>query len=249
MKPKVAILVPVYNTQGSYLKECLDSCLQQTYQDLSIIVVDNGSDKLDTIKTLEEYNKFNNIIILKCDRKHNARNHSVCRNYGLDYIIANSYDYIVHIDSDDIMDKNRVKLQIEYMIENEEIDIAGSQMNYINKNLRIINNMPLMPANPTKEMINSGILHFLYHPSVIFRVSSLIGKEFYKENFFNEISFPEDLEFWLRCLYVYDFKIFNMDKTLTYYRIHEKSTCSTEGKENLWEINEKKVRDFYKNRN
>ncbi|MBR2159560.1 MAG: glycosyltransferase, partial [Campylobacter sp.] len=53
--PKVSIIIPVYNVE-KYISECLDSCINQTLQDIEIIIVDDcGSDK--SIDIVKEYAK------------------------------------------------------------------------------------------------------------------------------------------------------------------------------------------------
>ena len=59
---KVSIIVPVYNT-GKYLKECLDSLVNQTFTDTEIICVNDGSTD-NSLEILEEYSeKYSNIFI------------------------------------------------------------------------------------------------------------------------------------------------------------------------------------------
>lgn len=90
------IIVPNYNNMP-YIKKCLDSILDQTFQDFIIIVVDDlstdGSDKLAQLYAKRHQDK---IVFLKLKKKGYA---GACRNAGLDYKIDSSYTWF--IDSDD----------------------------------------------------------------------------------------------------------------------------------------------------
>ncbi|MBO6272468.1 glycosyltransferase family 2 protein [bacterium] len=56
--PKISVIIPVYNTE-KYLKECLDSIVNQTLDDIEIICVDDGSTD-NSLKILEEYKQNDN---------------------------------------------------------------------------------------------------------------------------------------------------------------------------------------------
>lgn len=96
---KVSVIVPVYNTE-KYLEKCLESLVNQTLQDIEILVVDDGS----TDSSFDIINKFNNnypnkIIYLK--KKNGGL--SDARNFALQYV---SSEYVGFVDSDDYIDLN-----------------------------------------------------------------------------------------------------------------------------------------------
>lgn len=94
--PKISVIVPVYNTE-KYLNACLDSIIDQTFKDIEIICVDDGSTD-NSMAILKEYSKKDErIIILK--QKNGGS--STARNAGLKK--ANG-EYIHFIDSDDFCD-------------------------------------------------------------------------------------------------------------------------------------------------
>ena len=97
----VSVIVPVYKVEN-YLRDCLDSIINQTYTNLEIILVDDGSpDKSGEI--CEEYaRKDSRITVYHTENKGQAH----ARNYGLDRCRG---DYITFIDSDDIAKINYVE--------------------------------------------------------------------------------------------------------------------------------------------
>lgn len=94
---KISVIIPVYNTER-YLRKCLNSIINQEYQNLEIIIVNDGStDKSEDI--IKEYVKENNKIIYLTKENGGL---SDCRNYGMKYATG---DYICFVDSDDYLDK------------------------------------------------------------------------------------------------------------------------------------------------
>ena len=103
--PQVSVIVPVYKVEP-YLRECIDSILNQTFKDFELILVDDGSpDNCPAI--CDEYiEKDNRVIVI---HKENG-GLSSARNAGLEYAFANSNsEYISFIDSDDYVDFDYLK--------------------------------------------------------------------------------------------------------------------------------------------
>jgi glycosyltransferase involved in cell wall biosynthesis len=111
MNSLVSIIIPTYNRFNRIVKT-LDSVFEQTYQNLEVIVVDDGSTD-NTLQILNEYNQKaaqKNIIFKVLKQEHKGA--PAARNKGL-YVAAG--EYIIFFDSDDIMLPNRVEEQINLM--------------------------------------------------------------------------------------------------------------------------------------
>ena len=121
----ISILIPVYNTPANYLKDCLESCITQSFPDYEIVVVDNGSTNLETLDILNFYKLQKKINLFHCPRKKQKKNLSIALNYGLKKC---KYNLVARMDSDDVMLKNRLKLQYDYFFKNKEVDILGGQI-------------------------------------------------------------------------------------------------------------------------
>lgn len=93
---KVSIIIPVYNT-GRYLYKCLESVLNQTYRDIEVIVVDDGS-KEETARICDEIATKDSRIRLVHKQNEGV---STARNTGLNMVTS---DYVGFIDSDDWID-------------------------------------------------------------------------------------------------------------------------------------------------
>lgn len=104
MNSKIAVIMPVYNA-GKFLRESLDSVLNQKFKDISLICIDDES-KDNSRDILEEYSKKDDrIVYLKNDKNSGP---SATRNKGLDYVFENMPDaeYITFVDADDKIDEN-----------------------------------------------------------------------------------------------------------------------------------------------
>lgn len=129
MLNKVSIIVPVYNAE-KYLEKCLESLLNQTYKNIEIICVNDGSiDK--SLELLNLYNKNDNRIVIYTQ---NNQGQSVARNMGLEKATG---DYIMFVDSDDWVDRTIVEIMLEEALKNNaDIVMCAYIREYEYKSLR-----------------------------------------------------------------------------------------------------------------
>lgn len=118
----ISVIVPVYNVE-KYLHNNINSILSQTYKNLEIILVDDGSSD-NSSKICDEYAKNDKRI--KVIHKTNG-GLSDARNAGID---ASSGDYICFIDSDDTIDMDMIKLLYESLTK-ENSDVALCKLNIV----------------------------------------------------------------------------------------------------------------------
>ena len=102
MNPKVSIIVPVYNVE-EYLKECLDSIVNQSFKDIEIICVDDGSTD-GSLAILKDYEEQDDRIIVISQENHGV---GKARNVGLKKAVG---DYILFVDSDDWIYPDAIEL-------------------------------------------------------------------------------------------------------------------------------------------
>ena len=117
---KISIIVPVYNTE-KYIKKCIDSILNQTYNNIELIIINDGS-------TDNSENIIKKIIKNKSNVKYKKiKNSGVAhaRNVGLDLVTGK---YVGFIDSDDYISKDMYKELYETAIK-EKSDIVTSGYN------------------------------------------------------------------------------------------------------------------------
>ncbi|WP_458453967.1 glycosyltransferase [Methanobrevibacter sp.] len=111
---KVSVVIPVYNTEN-YLKECLDSIVNQTLDDIEIICINDGSTD-NSLKILNDYQKLDNRI--KIISQENS-GQSVARNNG---IVLAEGKYTYFMDSDDILELTALE-EIYNISEDKNLDV------------------------------------------------------------------------------------------------------------------------------
>lgn len=126
MTPLVSIIVPIYKTER-FLRKCVDSILSQTYTNIEVILVDDGSpDNCGLI--CEEYAKCDARI--KVIHKQNA-GLSEARNTGIE--TANG-KYILFVDSDDYLENQTVEMLIDGAQDNC-LSVIGYKLDFVNSNI------------------------------------------------------------------------------------------------------------------
>ena len=142
---KVSIVVPVFNSE-KYLKECLESILNQTYTNLEIICVNDCSTD-NSLKILKEYEKKDSRIKiinkLKNEGQMKARNEA--------YLVSTG-ELITNIDSDDFIEIDTIEKSVE-LIEKYDVDISIYDLCKIDENNNIFDQMDIKYK---KERIKSN---------------------------------------------------------------------------------------------
>jgi len=123
---KISIVVPFYNTE-KYLGRCLDSLINQTYENIEIICVNDGSED-NSLRVAEEYSKQDKRIKIISQENKGV---SAARNLGID--LANG-EYIMFVDSDDTIEKYTCEELIKKFQDNPKTDIIAFQANIFEKN-------------------------------------------------------------------------------------------------------------------
>lgn len=181
MSDLVSVVVPVYNSQD-YLKKCMDSIVNQTYRNLDIILVDDGSTD-NSGNICEEYAKKDNRI--KVIHKKNGGNGDA-RNVGLENV---SGDWIVWVDSDDVINTRHIEILLSVALENDADIVVGDYHTIEDR------------ENPKDETIDSDIVKkaeiitekHLYDDSFVKRHSMIFTVpwcKISKKTVFEDIKYP-----------------------------------------------------------
>jgi len=127
-RPLISFIVPVYNTNPDYLKVCLDSMLNQTYDNFEICLVDDKSNNIDTINVLNFYNKKYPQIKLKFRFK----NGHISRASN-DAIKMASGEYLALVDHDDYLWPNALFEIVKLLQVKPELDFIYTDSDKINE--------------------------------------------------------------------------------------------------------------------
>ncbi len=205
-----SIIVPVYNIE-KYINKCLDSLITQTYKNIEIILVDDGSTD-ECGKICDEYVTKDNRI--KVIHKKNGGQGSA-RNKGLQ--IANG-DYVVFVDGDDFIPKNAIEV-LAKCLESNNYDILCFDLYQMNNGIVTGRLMPKIFND-----VENDRKHIILNPSPCARTYKL---EFLKKNniFFKEGIIYEDLAL-IPTLSNYTKNIKFIYDCLYYYVLRENSTMN-----------------------
>ena len=117
MDDLISVIVPIYNTE-KYLNECIDSIINQTYTNLELILVDDGSND-NSGQICDEYSKNNDFI--KVIHQQNM-GISAARNKGLENATG---DWIAFVDADDWLDNNYFQVLIDETLDGTQVVCSG----------------------------------------------------------------------------------------------------------------------------
>jgi len=196
---KVSIIVPVYNME-KYLRKCLDSLINQTYENIEIIIINDGStDNSDEI--INEYAKKHNNIVYYSKENEGV---SLTRNRGLDLATG---EYIMFVDSDDYVSSDIVETLINLAV-NNDLDIVTSDI------IKFYTDGTEEYFKTNKEFSVDEVKNYIIGDSG--PCAKLFKKEIINKIRFRKIAY-EDLDV-IPVLGLYTSKMGYINKAMYYYR-------------------------------
>jgi len=205
-KKMVSIIIPTYNS-GKYLLEAIESCLNQTYKNIEIIVIDDGSTD-NTKYLLKNYIEEGKI---KYFYQQN-RGRSAARNLGLEKA---SGEFIQFLDADDYIHHKKIEKQIKLFNKNKDIGLVYCGAIYIKDNVQI--------HKLLKKVRSKNFLYKLIQGNFL-PIHAPIFKSEFKVKFDEQYSHMEDWDYWIRLVATSNAKIGYINEFLTYIRVHDNNT-------------------------
>ena len=224
---KISIIIPVYNAE-KFLNKCLDSLIEQTYKNIEIICVNDGSQD-NSLKILKEYQEKDSRIII-IDKENEGV--SEARNVG---IRKSSGNYITFVDSDDWIELNTIELLYNTLLK-EEVDVVRG--NYFTNSsyekvesigkLNELENRKILTND--KDFVELVVNKLLNGRLPCYTVLLLIKKEkLLRTNLFNKgIVYMEDTIFYNKLMNEIESIYFLETPTYHYLINPESCTKSTE---------------------
>ena len=206
--PRVSVILPCFNCER-YVKQAIISVLNQSFADLELILIDDGS----TDRTAEIANSFGNdpgFIFLK--KPHTGLSDTL--NYGIRRARGK---YIARIDADDLWEKNKLKIQVQFLEDNPAVKMLGGSVVFIDEQDNIIqdrkgfNNRSFMSYEDVrKRIIRQNIF---CSSSVIYDRDICEAIGYYNTDYRTSM----DYELWTRI--IAKNKVVILGTVLVYYRI------------------------------
>ena len=219
----VSIVLPVYNGE-KYLRESIESVINQTYQDWELIIVnDCSTDRSESIA--QEYaDKDSRIVVVT-----NSVNSKLPKSLNNGFKIARG-EYFTWTSDDNLFKENAIEKMVTCLVENPGVDIVYAYFDLINANgeLKSTNlhlqelvrcNVDYIKQNPNIGLTNFVGACFLYKNLVHYKL------EGYDETLF----LVEDFDFWLRARRYFSF--LQLNESLYLYRHHENTLSATRRQE------------------
>ena len=216
--PKVSILIPLYNAE-QYIAETIESCLAQTYDNIEIIIVDDGStDK--SLSIAKEYEKDYKNIKVVTQQNSGA---SVARNKAFEF---SSGDFIQYLDADDLLHPDKIRLQIEVLKNTDNCTLVFGKWGTFYKSIENVSwKEPPVNKNYTDskqfliELWESGMTIVIYAWLISRTLIETSGG--WNEN----LSTNDDGEFSARVVFSAN-KIIFVEDSLGYYRKDNENSLS-----------------------
>jgi glycosyltransferase involved in cell wall biosynthesis len=210
---KVSVLIPCYNA-ARFIHEAVDSILDQTYRNLEILLIDDGStdNTRDIIKT---YASLDRRVV----PVFNDKNLGLIRTLNKGVCLATG-DYIARMDADDRSHSGRIETILSAFLDRPELDVISAAYYYMSDE-----GVVLRKAFP--KALESKALHFVSffctpvnHPCV------MVKSEVFRDNQFDEnYLHSEDYEIFSRLL-ARGYRFMNLEQPLYYLRINPQSVSN-----------------------
>jgi glycosyltransferase involved in cell wall biosynthesis len=223
MNNKISVVIPVYNVE-KYIKECLDSVINQTYKNLQIILVDDGSTD-NSGEICDEYASKDNRITVIHQENQGA---GAAKNSGIELATG---EYLSLIDSDDYIELNYYETLLSVM-KNYNADVVQCLFYnvFVNKSHKRNYNFP-SPKN-RKLRTKQFLFEMLYDWKYAVFWNKLFKTELLKNNRF-PFGRKIDDEFFTYKLICNAKSIVNINDSLYNYRMRNSSVMNEESKSRL----------------
>ncbi len=220
MQGKVSVIIPVYNRQA-YIKECLESVLSQSYGNLEVIVLDDGSTD-DTAKICRDMAEEDGRIQLYAG---DHKGVSAARNTAIEKATG---EYVFFLDSDDIIHPGLLKVLVGSMIESGA-QIGGTKCYPVNDNLWDQYKSKFMSQTSIDDfecLSNKDIFEIIFTRTTPI---SIIGGVMFHRDLIGDTKFHTDLTIGEDFLFIYEnlikgTSVVFLKKRLYLNRLHQENT-------------------------
>ena len=208
-KPLVSVIVPSYNHEA-YIEECILSIVNQTYQNIELIVIDDGSKdhSREILKRLQKQYGF--VLVFQENQGVSKTMNKAIRQYA-------HGKYITGSASDDFLMLDKIEKQVRFLEENPYYDMVFGKVYMVDEKSQIINNVKIF--EPFDEPVKQIPFELLIENNRIPAPSIMFRKDIWEKcGGYSEDTIIEDFDLWLKIACVG--KIAYVNDYFAYYRWH-----------------------------
>ena len=206
--PQVTVLMSVYNGQ-KYLREAIDSILNQTFKDFEFLIIDDGSTD-SSAEIIRSYTDPRIRLI------RNEKNIGLTRSLNKGLKLAKG-EYIARMDADDISLPERFEKQVRFLDENKNVAVISSSVILVDSCGREVERWMLATDSDEIKRFFLRDQNQIAHPFSMYRKKCVEKVGMYREEF----EAAQDFDLWMRMIEQYD--IANIREPLGRYRVGNNS--------------------------
>lgn len=219
----ISVIIPAYNVE-KYLRECLNSVCAQTFTDIEIICVNDGSTD-STLDILKEYESSDDRIKVLSQENQGV---SGARNAAMNHITGK---YTYFMDSDDVLNKNALE-QMYNIAEDKSLDMLLFKIINFDDKTKEKQPTNYYDMEYLKEAVGEDIFSYKDLPQdMLFKIAVTPASKFYRSDLLTGIRFPMDLIFEDNVFFIETFikskRNYFYDEYLSNKRIREGSITHT----------------------
>ena len=213
MLPKVSIYILNFN-YGKFIGQAIESCVEQSFKDIEIIIIDDGSTD-NSKEIIQLYTRKYPFIKTRFNK-----NQGLIKSCNQALKLAEG-KYILRLDADDWLDRNAIEIMFNKMEKNKKVELLFPDYYETDENKNVLHTIRRHDFKKVKLLTLQLMEHVLYSEK------TLINMGGYDENF----SCQDGFEIWLR--FYKKFKVMNLNLPLFYYRRHGSNLTTNRNKINF----------------
>jgi len=208
-QPLVSAIVPSYNHEA-YIEECILSIVNQTYKNIELIVIDDGS-KDNSREILERLQKqYGFVLVFQENQGVSKTLNRAVRQYA-------HGKYITGSASDDFLMPDKIEKQVKFLEENPDVDMLFGKVHIVDEKSQIISGLEIF--KPFDEPVKQISFELLIENNRIPAPTMIMRRDIWEKcGGYNENTIIEDFDLWLKIAYIG--KIIYLNDYFAYYRWH-----------------------------
>ena len=211
-EPLISVIMPVYNGE-KFIRETIDSVLNQTYRNFEFIIVNDGS--IDSTRLIINSYDDKRVVVLDLPTNRGVSN---ARNIGMD---SSKGEFIAFCDADDLYDPGRLQTQLDFLTRHPAVDVCGSYFTVFENGQEKLIMHPLTDPEIKEHFFTSNCIG---QPSVMGK-----SEVFRKYKYNPELQASEDYDLWTRMA-IGGVVFANLPIPLVKYRLHPAQASKTKAR-------------------